>query len=63
MSLAHAFSNNLFFVAIFLFLILSWPRRRGRLRGLVGLFSSRTPLAARQLEGAAFYRNYLFNGK
>ncbi len=49
MPLAFEFSNQLFFVAINLFNILSWPRRRGRLRSA----------AERRFFGACFRSHHL----
>ena len=53
----------IFFVAICLFNILSWPRKKGRLRSADARWSFRTPPAARRLGGAAAYISYLVISK
>ena len=59
----HMSFLNVFFVAICLFNILSWPRKKGWLRSADARWSFRTPPAARRLGGAAAYISYLVISK
>ena len=63
MPLSHAFSYNMFLFQYFYFLFYPCLGEEEGFEVLWFFFSSNTPLAARQPEGASFYKNYIFNGK